>query len=223
MNNSWYTLAFIATNFVVGQVQLANLTTLDGFSSTCIQVLNQQVNCNSSLLWAGKNGRFETDDTLNYLCTADCSSALSTYMRRISGACGTSRYNGGDGYDYLAGYNGELVYERYQTLCLSNSHVPQTLALLTPRLIFIRAGQLCNQVLRSAAGINPANQQSTAAPSKWTALPIFFDIVLTRVRSKFPLQWLRFVHFQNRARNAARIKCRYCNVIFISDQLLWGE
>jgi hypothetical protein len=114
--------AFIAFNWVTAQVQLVNLTAVDGLSSTCIQVLNQQVSCNSSLLWAGQGGRFETDDTLNYLCTSTCSSGLSTYLRRVSGACGTSRYNGGDGYDYLASYNGELIYENYQTLCLNSSY-----------------------------------------------------------------------------------------------------
>jgi hypothetical protein len=123
MNGIWYYFTFVATSFVVGQVQLVNLTAVDGLSSTCIQVLNQEINCNASLLWAGQGGRFETADTVNYLCTSTCSSALSTYMRRVNGACGTNRYNGGDGYDYLASYYGEQVFENYQTLCLINSYV----------------------------------------------------------------------------------------------------
>lgn len=122
MQTLYLLLALAAIQLVKAQVYLANFTTApSSFSSTCVQVLNQQVNCNASLLWAGQDGRFETDDTLEYLCTSTCASALSTYVRRVEGACGTSRYEGTDGYDYLAYYNAELVYERYESLCVTNS------------------------------------------------------------------------------------------------------
>jgi hypothetical protein len=92
-----------------------------GLSSTCIAVLNQAVSCNSSILWAGQSGRFESDDTLNGLCTTTCTSALATWTRRISGACGTERFEGGDGFAYLPQVFAEQFNELYNSLCLKNS------------------------------------------------------------------------------------------------------
>jgi hypothetical protein len=106
----------------VAQVQLLNVTTtVPGLSSTCIQVMNQEVACNSSLTWAGKDGRFETDETLNGLCSSTCASALSTWQRRVNGACGNVYATMPDGYSYLPQYFVEVFVEQYETLCLLNS------------------------------------------------------------------------------------------------------
>jgi hypothetical protein len=91
-----------------------------GLSSTCVSVLDQSVACDPGLLYAG-NGRFETDATLAAVCTTSCQSALTTYIRRINQACGTTRYDGGDGFMYLAAFGAESVYERYQAVCLKNA------------------------------------------------------------------------------------------------------
>jgi hypothetical protein len=64
--------------------------------------------------------QYESDATLAAVCTSTCTTALSNYQRRVSGACGTSRYDGGDGWMYLAGYNAQIVVERFAGACLKN-------------------------------------------------------------------------------------------------------
>jgi hypothetical protein len=60
-----------------GQVTLGVLpSSIPGLSSTCISVVTQAVACNSTITWAGTKGRFETDQTLNGLCTTACTAAL---------------------------------------------------------------------------------------------------------------------------------------------------
>jgi len=114
-------LIFSSLSFAYAQIYLYNVSsTAPGLSSTCIQVINQAVNCNSSLIWAGQNGRFEDDTTLAGLCTSTCTSALSTWQRRVSGACGTQRAPIKDGYLVLAEYLTEIWIERYNQVCLVN-------------------------------------------------------------------------------------------------------
>jgi hypothetical protein len=64
------------------QVTLKNFpSVIPGLSSTCISVISQGIACNDSISWAGAQGRFESDDTLNRLCTQACANALSTWQR----------------------------------------------------------------------------------------------------------------------------------------------
>lgn len=110
-------------NIVGAQVQLVNMTSLatsKGLSQTCVDVINQQVQCNASLSWAGRTGGFETDDTINGLCSTPCASSLSTWLRRINGACTTSRLLRIDGYAVLPAYYAEVFIERYNLVCLQN-------------------------------------------------------------------------------------------------------
>lgn len=103
-------------------INIYNLTApIPGLSDTCIGVLNQAVNCDESLATAGKGGRFESDATLSTLCVASCTTALSTYMRRISQSCGTARLPVRDGYSYSANYGAQLYLERYNSVCFKNS------------------------------------------------------------------------------------------------------
>ncbi|KAI0400686.1 hypothetical protein F4802DRAFT_619562 [Xylaria palmicola] len=139
-------------HLVLAQVQLHNITgTVPGLSSTCVQVLNQAVNCDASLLKIGLS-RFEKDATLSKLCTATCTSALTNFLRRVNGACGTSRYDGDNGFSYLASYYGETVWETYQTVCLKD---PQ--------------GNFCNAVARDALGVDPQKGVITALPQSSAA------------------------------------------------------
>ncbi|OTA63983.1 hypothetical protein K449DRAFT_380920 [Hypoxylon sp. EC38] len=98
------------------QINLSNVNTT-GLSATCVSVLQQSVACDPLLLQVGF-GRYEDDVTLSTVCTSSCATALTTYIRRINQACGTTRYDGGDGYFYLAAFGAELTYERYQITCL---------------------------------------------------------------------------------------------------------
>ncbi len=103
------------------QLYLFNITSsIDGLSSTCISVLNQPLACDPFLLSLSQ-GELESDEVLNSICSSPCTAAWSTYLRRVSGACGTSRYDGGNGYLYLPAAHIEPVYERFQILCLKNS------------------------------------------------------------------------------------------------------
>jgi hypothetical protein len=103
------------------QINLSGVNTT-GLSTSCIAVLQQSVACDPLLLQVGY-GRYEDDSTLTKVCTSSCATALTTYIRRITGAYGTTRYDGGDGYFYLAAFGAESTYERYQTTCLQNSLV----------------------------------------------------------------------------------------------------
>jgi len=106
---------------VAQQLYLFNITEpIEGLSSTCISVLNQALACDPDLLSMTTN-EWESDDVLGSICTSACLSAWSTYLRRVNGACGTSRFDGGNGYLYLPAFNIEPVYEQYQLLCLKNS------------------------------------------------------------------------------------------------------
>lgn len=145
-------LLFLVLNvrhLVLGQVTLVPIqTSVPGLSATCITVIAQSVACNSSLLWAGQNGRYESDATLAGLCTTTCSSALTTWARRVAGACGTSRFETKYGYAWLPQAYAEQYIERYNSVCLVNS-----------------AGMFCNAVLRELAGVDPSNQAATGSLS----------------------------------------------------------
>jgi hypothetical protein len=96
------------------QVRFLNITApYQNFTSTCISVLNQAVSCDPKVLDAGK------DETLASVCTTTCTSSLTTWVRRVLGACSTSRYLDGKA-SVLASALGQAVLERYSVLCLKN-------------------------------------------------------------------------------------------------------
>lgn len=114
-------LAFLPV-LVVSQIQIFNFTTAyTNLSSTCVSVLNQAVACDSSLQWAGR-GRYEASGTLTALCTTGCTSALSTWLRRASGAC-TTRYVDSSGNAILPAYWVEGIVENYNLVCVQNRFV----------------------------------------------------------------------------------------------------
>ncbi|KAH6844584.1 hypothetical protein B0I37DRAFT_377814 [Chaetomium sp. MPI-CAGE-AT-0009] len=143
--------SMVAHHHVAAEVRFGTLAKgAARLSHECIGMLNQAVNCDRSLLWANDANTFYTDATLTALCTETCEDSLSSYVSRIHSACGTSRYNGGDGLSYLAAYKAELALEKFRMICLTND-----------------AGQRCNLVLGQLAGIDPRNQlrTATAAPN----------------------------------------------------------
>lgn len=159
----------------LAQLYLFNITEpIDGLSSTCIAVLNQALACDPFLLGLTPD-EWESDDVLDSICTSTCTMAWSTYLRRVSGACGTSRYDGGNGFLYLPAINIEPVYEQYQLLCLKDSwvnvlsyHSDQTRA-INNWLNAFRAGEFCNAVIRDIMGIDPDTQaRSSGAPEPGT-------------------------------------------------------
>ncbi|KAK1756635.1 carbohydrate-binding module family 50 protein [Echria macrotheca] len=120
---------------------------IDGLSSSCISVLNQGISCDPYLLDASPD-KWEPESVLKNLCTPACDSAWATYLRRINGACGTSRYDGGDGFLYLPAREVEPFYETYRQVCLKNS-----------------AGKFCNTVLQDVLKIDPnTGVRSSEAP-----------------------------------------------------------
>lgn len=110
------------------QVQIYNLTVADtNLSSTCVGVLNQNVNCDASIQWVGYNGRYESAATLSTLCTTGCSSALSTWLRRVAGAC-TTRYNDTQsGNLILPALWAEAVIEHHNLVCQQNKSVDRNM------------------------------------------------------------------------------------------------
>lgn len=114
----WIPLFVLLTPVVIAQVQLLNITSAlyPELSATCIAVLNQAVACDSSITWAGQ-GRFESDDTLSLLCTTACATALSTWQRRVIGAC-TTRFNNGAGSLVLPQLWPQVAIDQHNLLCL---------------------------------------------------------------------------------------------------------
>jgi hypothetical protein len=147
------------------QLYVFNITDpIDGLSTTCAQVLNQALACDPVLLTV-EDGDVYDDNTLASVCTTTCSTAWTNYLRRVSGACGTSRYNGGNGLLYLPLYNIEPIYERFQTMCLKNA-----------------AGKYCKAVIRDVLGIDPIGQTRSsglpALPTTATCDGCFFSSVV---------------------------------------------
>lgn len=107
---------------VEANIFLANVTgPIDGLSAACISVLNQAVACDEALTSVNAY-RFETDQTLSKVCVASCATALSTYARRVTQACGTTfRAKDPDGYSYSLLYRAQLYTEKYNLVCLKGS------------------------------------------------------------------------------------------------------
>lgn len=107
-----------------GQIYLANYTganTPSTFTTVCAQVLNQVVDCSTTLGGVGFSNNFYSNTTITSICTSTCTLALQNYLRKAKAACAGLYADGGNGYLYLAAYHAELVWERYETLCLANS------------------------------------------------------------------------------------------------------
>lgn len=103
------------------QVSILNITApYYDFSPTCIQVLNQAVSCDPKILDAGRGGKLESDQVLKTVCTTDCANSLTTWVRRVVGACGQSRYIDGKA-SVLAAFLGQTRLEEYSVLCLKNT------------------------------------------------------------------------------------------------------
>jgi hypothetical protein len=114
------------------QIQLLNISATDGIPSLCISVLNQQVTCDSALLAAGnavQNGpvfgtpQFFNSSQLTALCTTTCQNMLTTWMRRIAGACGTTLYEQPDGGKAVPAAIAENFVEVFNSVCLKNACV----------------------------------------------------------------------------------------------------
>jgi len=118
---AFFLVGLLAASSLAQELHLFNFTKpIDGLSSTCTQVLNQGIACDPYLLKVQQDS-WADDKTLNSVCTSGCATAWSNYLRRVNGACGTQRYNGGNGLLYLPAVNIEAVYEQYQLFCLKNS------------------------------------------------------------------------------------------------------
>ncbi|KKP02983.1 LysM domain-containing protein [Trichoderma harzianum] len=161
---------FCNTPFVEAQVQLLNITDAPGLSATCIAVLNQAVNCTTTIASIGNvldgspvfgTPLFLTSSQLSGLCNTACSASLTTWERRIAGACGATLYDAADGGQYALALFAEQYVEAYSSVCLMN-----------------KAGAYCNRVIGDLMRIDPANQRATATPE----LLRNFDILVQKDR-----------------------------------------
>jgi hypothetical protein len=111
------------------QVQLLNLTQdllNTTVSSTCLAVLNQNITCDPTItILAGAklfgSSYFFNATELASLCTTTCSSALTTWERRIAGACGSMYWPSSDGSQYLPAASAQNFIEAYNSACLQDS------------------------------------------------------------------------------------------------------
>jgi hypothetical protein len=110
---------FLLFGSVEATIYLANATgPIPGLSSTCISVLNQAVACDEALTSVDAY-RFETDETLAKVCVATCATALSTYARRVTGACGSTFWaKDPAGVSYSLLYKAQVYMEKYNLACL---------------------------------------------------------------------------------------------------------
>ena len=107
---------------VEATIFLANATgPITGLSALCISVLNQAVACDEALTSANAY-RFESDATLAKVCVDTCATALGTYARRVTQACGSTFWaKDPDGYSYSLLYKAQLYTEKYNLVCLKGS------------------------------------------------------------------------------------------------------
>lgn len=123
-------LAFLPLwwNKCLAQVQLVNVTlpANSSITDTCIEVINQSVTCDSVLATLGDYdifgiSYFLTSDQLTALCTTTCTSALATWERRITGACGSGLWYQDDGSQAAPATFAERYLELYNSACLKGS------------------------------------------------------------------------------------------------------
>lgn len=114
---------------VQAQIQLLNVTKTPDISDTCVAVLNQQVTCNNALVSLGDatEGRppfgiplFLSSSQLTSLCTSSCLTSLTTWQRRIAGACGSTLWNQTNGGKYAMASLSQSYIELYNSACLKN-------------------------------------------------------------------------------------------------------
>ncbi|KAK4118090.1 carbohydrate-binding module family 50 protein [Parathielavia appendiculata] len=99
------------------QVSFLNITApYHNLTTTCINVLNSFVSCDPKILDAGRNGKFESDATLATVCTTTCTSSLTSWVRRVLGACASSSYVEGQA-TVMAGFLGQTILERQGQFC----------------------------------------------------------------------------------------------------------
>lgn len=116
-----FSIAIIVVDVSLAQqLFLFNITTIEGLPSTCITVLNQALACDPYLTSASPS-KWESESVLKSICTPTCDSPWATYLRRVNGACGSSRFAGPDGRLHLHVAEIEPVYETYQLVCLKNA------------------------------------------------------------------------------------------------------
>lgn len=120
---------FCNAPFAEAQVQLLNITNAPSLSATCIAVLNQAVNCTTTIASIGNvldgspvfgTPLFLTSSQLSGLCNTACSASLTTWERRIAGACGATLYDAADGGQYALALFAEQYVEAYSSVCLMN-------------------------------------------------------------------------------------------------------
>ncbi|KAH6675411.1 hypothetical protein F5X68DRAFT_246636 [Plectosphaerella plurivora] len=142
------------TTTVPVSIKPVNITQEDYLSvpATCLAVLTQNINCPPVLIHArdvgGALSRFYSDKSLTDLCTTACANSLSTWHRRVVGACANVRVPTSQGKLTLVAAWSQAFVETYATTCLVDG-----------------SGKLCNSVLRGEFGVNPANQQVTKTPA----------------------------------------------------------
>jgi len=114
------------SDLTAATVNLYNITSAEApsLSSTCLAVLTQSVTCDPSLIDVSLRGLnsfwYYSDSFLSGLCTNACASGLSTWMRRVNGACANQRMITDDGNLELPSYIVEYWTEVYSQTCVTN-------------------------------------------------------------------------------------------------------
>ena len=123
----WSSMAAIGLLGIAnGQIKPINITQEDYLSipATCLSVLTQDVNCAPVLIFAREFGggmsRFYTDASLTDLCTSACTSSLTTWHRRVVGACADVRVPSSFGKLTLVAQWAQEYLEAYSTSCLAD-------------------------------------------------------------------------------------------------------
>ncbi len=117
----------LAPNGVFAAIKMMNYTSdqLPGVSTTCLGILNQDVNCDPVLLDVVRVGidseYYYTNEVLNAVCTTTCTNALNTWIRRVSQSCGTQWINLRGGSTLSPLLYSQTYAEAYNHTCLKNS------------------------------------------------------------------------------------------------------
>ncbi|KAH8682066.1 hypothetical protein BX600DRAFT_544497 [Xylariales sp. PMI_506] len=167
-------LTFLQSHFALAQFPLVNLTaaTMANLTSTCQDVLAEDVTCDPALIWVMQAARSRfyifNSSILTEVCTTTCSASLAAQLRRISGACGTGTITFTSGTQLYPAWFAEQALELYDQACLTDP-----------------SGNFCSPEVGELVGIDPANQQFTttvtATDAAFECNSCFLSLMSTRL------------------------------------------
>lgn len=127
MRSNWISLGVVTLCHVAfAQLKLVDIKQSDFLSipATCFSVLTSEVNCPPVIIpardFGGGYTHFYRDNDLSKLCASTCATGLTTWHRRVVGACANVRIPSSVGKLTLVAQFAQEYLEAQQTICLND-------------------------------------------------------------------------------------------------------